>query len=702
MKKPMKRALTVALAAAMLAPAGLGYAASFKDVSANHWAYRYIDDLSRDHVINGYPDNSYRPDKEVSFLEVMKLLYGIVSPSQSDISSARSTFRSTVQAAGVPDWAEDSVALALSKGYLSSDQLQNAKTQGLISNQPSRVPDRNFIAVAFGKALSLREASLTDQATLQHKDLAKIPEATKKYLIPLVKEGIFDATGSDGNFEGNRGIRRAEMAKITYLSQEYAAKAKSSKEVKGTVTLVSTVANQQRVFVKVGNETLNFNVDKDTKITVNDKAATFSTIKEGQEITLTYVESSTVESGRLVKTISLKEVLPDGYAYFKGLGNTYNTYNTYNRYNTYAANTLNVQYTKDVSRVNLVAYLPNTVLPMAQNGTFTYDATTSFSVFGQSINVRDLKTDDLFSYKMKTGDVLDKVEVIPRTSTVTGTVISAPKQVPGTRYDEFTLRVQGGAETKFYVENLNNLSTYSTNYYVQRQDYDRLMNSLRENQVVTLNLNYNVVTVSNNATIRDGQYTVRLTNFYNRYGQDMAMNSAYLTDLAKVRFIRTGQSNYEELPVVATGVRINGTAFVQPTYGQSIGQFADLVVRNGMIEEIRIRDSRDLQEMYRVRATVEGTYQAAASTPALGFSTGLGGEVFLVTVRFTDESNTPEVLRGRQYQMPILRENLDQFMNNRGSYVYINGTFNPNAIGRNSSKILTNDEVQPSGYQWNY
>lgn len=695
MKKPMKRALSVALAAAMLAPAGLGYAASFKDVSANHWAYRYIDDLSRDHVINGYPDNSYRPDKEVSFLEVMKLLYGIVSPSQSDVSSARSTFRSTVQAAGVPDWAEDSVALALSKGYLSSDQLQNAKSQGLISNQPSRVPDRNFIAVAFGKALGLSEGSLTDQTTLKHKDVAKIPDATKKYLIPLVKEGIFDATGSDGNFEGNRGIRRAEMAKITYLSQGYAAKAKSAKEVKGTVTLVSTVANQQRVFVKVGNETLNFNVDKDTKITVNDKAATFASIKEGQEITLTYVESTSVESGRLVKTLSLKEVLPDGYAYFKGLG--YNT--VYNSTNT-AVNTLTVQYTKDVSRVNLAAFLPNTILPTAQNGTFTYDASTSFTAFGKSLNVRELRTDDLFSYKMKTGDVLDKVEVIPRTSTVTGTVVSAPKEVTGTRYSEFTLRVQGGAETKLYVENLNNLSTYNTTYYSQRQEYDRVMNSLRENQVVTLNLNYNVVSLTNTNALRDGQYTVRITNFYNRYGQDMAMNAVYLNDIAKVRFVRTGQSNYEELPI-AVGVRINGAEFVQPTYSQSIGQLADIVIRNGVISEIQIRDSRDYKEMFQVRATVEGTYQSASSTPTFGLTTGLGGEVFLVTVRFANESNTPEALRGRQYQMPILRENLEQFINNRGSYVYINGTFNPNAIGRNSTQVLTNAEVQPSGYTWN-
>jgi len=46
----------------------------FSDVSENHWAAGYIDIVKAYKIVNGYPDGTFRPEEEVTYAEVIKML----------------------------------------------------------------------------------------------------------------------------------------------------------------------------------------------------------------------------------------------------------------------------------------------------------------------------------------------------------------------------------------------------------------------------------------------------------------------------------------------------------------------------------------------------------------------------------------------------------------------------------------------------
>ena len=71
-------------------------------------------------------------------------------------------------------------------------------------------------------------------------------DSLRGYLASLIEAGIFTSTGSDGKFEGDRPITRAETAIITKASFDYAARNTVSSKVekkKGTVILSSKLNN---------------------------------------------------------------------------------------------------------------------------------------------------------------------------------------------------------------------------------------------------------------------------------------------------------------------------------------------------------------------------------------------------------------------------------------------------------------------------
>ncbi len=47
---------------------------SFSDVPTTHWAAGYIEIVKAQGIINGYPDGTFCPEKEVSYVEVLKML----------------------------------------------------------------------------------------------------------------------------------------------------------------------------------------------------------------------------------------------------------------------------------------------------------------------------------------------------------------------------------------------------------------------------------------------------------------------------------------------------------------------------------------------------------------------------------------------------------------------------------------------------
>lgn len=217
----MKRVISFLLALGLLFLSTPVFASEFVDVPEDHWAYVYIKDLSDRKIITGYPEGKYLPNREVSYLEVLKLFREMLSPSPEEVSKALRDYGKVSDSFEVPEWAKESLCIALSRNIITERTLRQAKSYHLLVNAPKKVPDRYTVAVYLARALEMEGG---DVSLLKYRDLDKIPKDIQRSLASLVAAGIFSPTGSDGSFEGNRGIRRGEMAKIIYLSEKFLAK----------------------------------------------------------------------------------------------------------------------------------------------------------------------------------------------------------------------------------------------------------------------------------------------------------------------------------------------------------------------------------------------------------------------------------------------------------------------------------------------
>ena len=77
MKKTIAVILTLSVMLGIIFQIAL--AKEFSDMPASHWAFQYVDKLSNEGVINGYEDGSFRPSKEVTRAEFIKLITCVVS-----------------------------------------------------------------------------------------------------------------------------------------------------------------------------------------------------------------------------------------------------------------------------------------------------------------------------------------------------------------------------------------------------------------------------------------------------------------------------------------------------------------------------------------------------------------------------------------------------------------------------------------------
>ncbi|WBW50610.1 S-layer homology domain-containing protein [Peptoniphilus equinus] len=218
------RVLAIGLASASLLQ-GPVFAKTFSDVSKDgqfQWIYNELNTLSDQGVFGGYPEGDFRPQNPVSFLEVMKVIYNLKKPSATEVDEAMDRYRDFLKAEGIPAWAQSAMAYVLNNNTVTEATVRAAKERGFLKTDKPVYPDRNSVAVYFGRAFGLKGDGTTDN--LKHKDLDKIPPMTIGYLSDLVDVGIFSDSGSEGYFNGSQYLRRAEMIAIaakalTYLSR---------------------------------------------------------------------------------------------------------------------------------------------------------------------------------------------------------------------------------------------------------------------------------------------------------------------------------------------------------------------------------------------------------------------------------------------------------------------------------------------------
>lgn len=180
---------TITLSAILLAPASI-FAKDFTDVNKNDWFYSTVNELSDKGIINGYEDNTFKPQKSVTYSEFLTLLNNAIGEKQA------------------PDYTNPTQWYKPTFDYL--------KSKGVITNiqNPNAEITRNEMA----KYLSLGLEKLKNQkpnttAPTTIKDFASIPAEYKDFVASTVNAGLIRGDEHQ-NFNGSQSLTRAETAVI--------------------------------------------------------------------------------------------------------------------------------------------------------------------------------------------------------------------------------------------------------------------------------------------------------------------------------------------------------------------------------------------------------------------------------------------------------------------------------------------------------
>lgn len=175
----------------------------FIDVKSDHWAREAISDMARRGVINGYEDESFKPDNSISREEFAKLISLTFSldltngSSYSDVPSDR--------------WSAKYIEAA--KDYLTG--YYPPKGQPFFS--PETKATREDVAVALVKVLGLKDSDLKDSNILKRKfnDADDVSYGLRKYVALAIERGLISGY-EDDTFRPEAPITRAEVATLLY------------------------------------------------------------------------------------------------------------------------------------------------------------------------------------------------------------------------------------------------------------------------------------------------------------------------------------------------------------------------------------------------------------------------------------------------------------------------------------------------------
>ena len=213
--KYAKVVLATCLASSVSAVAS---AASFKDTNIP-WAKASIDKMVELGAVQGYPDGTFQPVKQITRAEMTTIMNKVFNKYDD---SATTNFLDVKTS----DWFYKQVASGKTAGYVS----------GYPDNtfHPSKSITRAEAAVMVAKALGLAPNA---EAVKTFKDAAKIPGWAAGSVGALVSKGILNGY-EDGTFGPTRNITRAEaVVMLDKAGSSSDQKPVATKGINGSVTL---------------------------------------------------------------------------------------------------------------------------------------------------------------------------------------------------------------------------------------------------------------------------------------------------------------------------------------------------------------------------------------------------------------------------------------------------------------------------------
>lgn len=187
MNKKLISAIT--LSAILIAPTNI-LAKTFSDVNNNDWFYSVVNELSYKGIISGYEDNTFKPQKSVSYAEFLTLLNNSIGEKQSpDYKNSE-------------EWYKPTFDYLKQKGVITNIQNPNAE---ITRNEMAK-----YLSLGLEK-LKNQKIDTTTPASI--KDFDSIPNEYKDLVASVVNAGLIKGDENQ-NFNGSKSLTRAETAVI--------------------------------------------------------------------------------------------------------------------------------------------------------------------------------------------------------------------------------------------------------------------------------------------------------------------------------------------------------------------------------------------------------------------------------------------------------------------------------------------------------
>lgn len=188
-KKLTTPILSLLLGTTLLTPQ-MASAKQFKDVKQSDWHYSVVDELSNKGIINGYEDNTFKPQKSVTYSEFLTLLNNAIGAKQApDYKTPQ-------------EWYKPTFDYLKSKGVITNIQNPN---QEISRNEMAK-----YLSIALQK-LKNQTPNTTTPASI--KDFGSIPNEYKDLVASVVNAGLIKGDENQ-NFNGSKSLTRSETAVI--------------------------------------------------------------------------------------------------------------------------------------------------------------------------------------------------------------------------------------------------------------------------------------------------------------------------------------------------------------------------------------------------------------------------------------------------------------------------------------------------------
>lgn len=180
---------------------------AFNDLDENHWAYEVVNSLSSKGVINGYEDNTFRPDNTVTRAEFIKL---ITKGEEILGSTANTKSDASIQFSDVSesDWYHDIVIYSAQNGYITG-------SDGYF--RPNDEITRQDAAVIIYRFVSSMQ---TLGGNKVFNDRSDISDYARESVSRLAASGIISGVGNN-MFDPLNSLTRAQAAQLVYNVVEF-------------------------------------------------------------------------------------------------------------------------------------------------------------------------------------------------------------------------------------------------------------------------------------------------------------------------------------------------------------------------------------------------------------------------------------------------------------------------------------------------